>query len=194
MIRLFFLAGFFIPLVIAAQNIQSIGTTAIGANDDDSSFVYTLPYEKGSCKFLVQGYMTLFSHRGEYALDFKMKKGTGIHAARRGVVVEVKEDSHVGGLRKKYLSQGNHIIIRHEDGTYGNYWHLMPEGAIVNVGDSVYRGELIGLSGNTGFTAFPHLHFEVTRKPTPGHNQLRTYFQTRKGIRFLKSFRWYKSV
>ncbi|MFL5772120.1 MAG: M23 family metallopeptidase [Flavisolibacter sp.] len=161
---------------------------------DDSSFVYGLPYEKGTCHLLIQGYMTMFSHHGEYALDFKMKQGTKVCAARRGVVVEIKEDSHEGGLGKKYLSKGNHVIIRHEDGTYGHYWHLMPDGALVNVGDSVYRGEIIGLSGNTGFSAFPHLHFEVTTKSTPSQNQIPTYFQTKKSIRHLKSFHWYKAV
>jgi murein DD-endopeptidase MepM/ murein hydrolase activator NlpD len=176
------------PILCSAQNNPVTG------NNGDSSYVYTLPYEKGSCHLLVQGYMTWFSHKGEYALDFKMKRGTKVFSARRGVVVDVKEDSHSGGIGKKYLSRGNHVIIRHEDGTYGNYWHLMPGGVIVQVGDSVRQGECIGLSGNTGFTAFPHLHFEVTTKPTPGHNQIPTYFQTRRGIKFLKSLRWYKSV
>jgi murein DD-endopeptidase MepM/ murein hydrolase activator NlpD len=180
-----------LPLLGRTQSNTSTGSIGLTG---DSSFVYSLPYEKGTCHLLVQGYMTIFSHRGEYALDFKMKRGTRVCAARRGVVVEVREDSHKGGLRKKYLSEGNHIIIRHNDGTYGLYWHLMPNGALVNVGDSVSRGEVIGLSGNTGFTAFPHLHFEVTTQQTPGKNQIPTYFKTKRSIRFLKSFRWYKAV
>lgn len=176
---------FISPLTGLAQQNSSQG---------DSSFVYALPYEKGTCHLLVQGYMTMFSHRGEYALDFKMKRGTKVCAARKGVVIEVREDSHEGGLGKKYLSKGNHIIIQHEDGTYGLYWHLMPDGALVNVGDSVSRGEIIGLSGNTGYTAFPHLHFEVTTQPTPGQNQIPTLFQTKKTIKYLRPLCWYKAV
>ena len=61
---------------------------------DEYSFAYSLPYEKGKSFLLIQAYQSkLFSHKGEFALDFKMKRGTKICAARSGVVVEVKEDS-----------------------------------------------------------------------------------------------------
>ncbi len=191
MIRISIALFLFLPLISLSQHSVP---DAPRSSNRDSSYVYTLPYEKGTCHFLVQGYQTFLSHKGEYALDFKMKRGTRVCAARRGVVVEVKEDSHAGGLGHKYLNKGNHVIIRHEDGTYGHYWHLMPGGALVSVGDSVQQHELIGLSGNTGFSAFPHLHFEVTTKLTPSHNQIPTYFQTRKGIRYLRTFRCYKCV
>src|SRR5436189_6381641 len=92
---------------------------------DEYSFAYSLPYEKGKSFLLIQAYQSkLFSHKGEFALDFKMKRGTKICAARSGVVVEVKEDSKKGGIALKYLAEGNHVIIKHDDGSYGNYWHL----------------------------------------------------------------------
>jgi murein DD-endopeptidase MepM/ murein hydrolase activator NlpD len=164
-------------------------------NGEGNSFAYSLPYEKGKCFLLVQAYQSkLFSHKGELALDFKMKKGTKICAARGGVVVDVKEDSKKGGIGTKYLSQGNHVIIKHEDGTYGNYWHLKYNGALVNVGDTITQGQPIGLAGKTGYALFPHLHFEVTMHPRPGHDQLRTQFLTRKGKRFLKPLHWYRSI
>src|SRR4051812_7933721 len=81
--------------------------------NDDTSFVYSFPYEKGRSFLLIQGYMTIFSHKNEYALDFKMKKGTKVCAARSGVVIQTKADSDKGGLRSKYLGEGNHIIILH---------------------------------------------------------------------------------
>jgi murein DD-endopeptidase MepM/ murein hydrolase activator NlpD len=162
---------------------------------DDNSFAYALPYEKGKSFLLVQAYQSkLLSHKGEFALDFKMKRGTKICAARGGVVVEVKEDSRKGGLKPKYLPTGNHIIIKHDDGTYGNYWHLKFNGALVNVGDTVQQGQVIGLSGKTGYAAFPHLHFEVTTEFTPGQNQIPTQFLTRKGKRYLKPLHWYKCI
>ncbi|HUQ65188.1 MAG TPA: M23 family metallopeptidase [Flavitalea sp.] len=161
---------------------------------DDSSYAYALPYKKGKSYLLVQAYQSHFSHKGEIALDFKMHKGSKICAARSGRVVEVKQDSDRGGLKQKYLNDGNHVIILHNDGTYGNYWHLLLNGARVHVGDSVNRGDVIALSGNTGYTAFSHLHFEVTATFTPGHNQLPTRFVTRKGIRFLRPLHWYKSI
>lgn len=164
-------------------------------SDDINRFAYSLPYPKGKSYLLVQAYQSkLFSHKGEYALDFKMKKGAKICAARSGVVVEIKEDSKKGGTKSKYLSEGNHVIIKHDDGTYGNYWHLKHKGALVNVGDSVKQGQVIGLAGKTGYAAFSHLHFEVTTKFTPGQNQIPTQFTTRKGKTFLKPLHWYKCI
>lgn len=183
-----------VPVFCSGQIVSNAETPPEKTSVKKSDFIYRLPYEKGTCHLLVQGYKTQLSHRGEYALDFKMKRNTKICAARGGEVVAVKQDSHKSGIGKKYLSQGNHIIIRHEDGTFGNYWHLLFNGARVRVGDVVQTGEWIGCSGNTGFTAFPHLHFEVTLKMTPGQNQIPTLFQTRKGIYYLRSLRWYKSV
>ena len=63
-----------------------------GVIKDDSSYVYALPYEEGTKHRLVQGYFGPFSHKERAALDFKMKRGTRITAAREGVVVRVKED------------------------------------------------------------------------------------------------------
>jgi murein DD-endopeptidase MepM/ murein hydrolase activator NlpD len=158
-------------------------------------FAYSLPYEKGKSFLLVQGYLSKFlSHRGEIALDFKMKRGTKICAARSGIVVAVKEDSKLGGINPGYLSEGNHVIIQHDDGTYANYWHLKYNGALVNLGDTVKQGDVIGLAGKTGYALFSHLHFEVTKHPYPGHDQIRTMFQTTKGKRFLKPMHWYKSI
>lgn len=163
--------------------------------DEANNYAYSLPYEKGKSFLLVQGYQSkIFSHRGEFALDFKMKTGTRICAARSGVVISVREDSQKGGIGIKYLSEGNHVIIKHDDGTYANYWHLKYNGALVDVGDTVKQGQVIGLAGKTGFALFPHLHFEVTTHPYPGHDQLRTEFLTRKGKRFLKPLHWYKSI
>jgi len=43
----------------------------------------------------------------------------------------------------------------------GLYAHLRPEGVLVRAGQRVRTGQTIGLSGNTGFTSGPHLHFAV---------------------------------
>ena len=164
-------------------------------SEDASGFAYALPYEKGKSHLLVQAYQSkLLSHKGEYALDFKMKKGAKICAARSGIVVEIKEDSKKGGIKLKYLSEGNHVIIKHDYGTYGNYWHLKHNGALVNVGDTIKQGEVIGLAGKTGYAAFSHLHFEVTTKFTPGQHQIPTQFTTGKGKKHLKPMHWYKSI
>lgn len=157
----------------------------------DNSFVYWLPFAEGKKKLLIQAYNSSFSHKGELSLDFKMKEGTPIRAARAGVVTATKADSDKGGLKDEYLSEGNHIIIQHDDGSVAMYWHLKKDGVLVKEGDNVKQGQLIGYSGNTGYTAFPHLHFQVQDK---NGNDIATRFLTRKGIRYLRPGRWYRSV
>ena len=91
---------------------------------DDTSYVYILPFENKKKHLLVQGYFGVWSHKERAALDFKMKRGTPILAARDGVVIRVKEDGSKGGWGKKYRSQGNNIVIQHSDNSRSGYWHL----------------------------------------------------------------------
>jgi len=158
---------------------------------DLASPVYWLPYEQGNRHLFVQGANSSFSHQHELAFDFKMAIGSTVCAAREGVVVAVKEDSDRGGLKDEYLSDGNHVIIRHADGSMAQYWHLQQNGVLVNEGDSVKKGQPIGLSGNTGYSAFPHLHFQVIGADG---KELLPRFQTKKGIIFLRPGRWYKAL
>ncbi|HLF46679.1 MAG TPA: M23 family metallopeptidase [Chitinophagaceae bacterium] len=165
-----------------------------GKITDDSSFVYSLPFENKKTYLLIQGYFGKYSHKERAALDFKMKKGTNILAARDGVVVRLKKDGERGGWNKMYLQDGNYIVIQHADNSRSGYWHLQKNGVLVNAGDTVKQGQLIGLSGNTGYTAFPHLHFIVWRFNNNGQfRQVPTRFQTSKGIKYLKAWRWYRS-
>jgi murein DD-endopeptidase MepM/ murein hydrolase activator NlpD len=164
-----------------------------GIIKDDSSFVYSLPYEEGSSHLIVQGYFGIFSHQERAALDFKMKRGTNIVAVRDGVVIRVKEDGSKGGWSKKYRSQGNNIVIQHGDNSRSGYWHLQKDGALVNVGDTVKQGQVIGLSGKTGFAATPHLHFIVWKSDNRGWQQVPTRFQTSKGIKYLRAWKRYRS-
>ena len=157
----------------------------------DNSYVYSLPFAKGSRFLLIQAYNSKMSHRSELSLDFKMKKGSKICAARGGVVTAVKEDSDAGGLKDEYLSQGNHIIIKHSDGSEAMYWHLKKDGVLVNMGDTVVQGQHIGYSGNTGYSAFPHLHFQVY--DVNGKN-IATRFDTKKRIMYLRPGKWYKRI
>ena len=165
-----------------------------GVIKDDTSYVYALPYEKGQSFLIVQGYFGVFSHRERAALDFKMKRGTKIYAAREGVVVRVKEDSDRGGLNRKYRSDGNNIVIQHMDRSRAGYWHLQKDGALVNVGDTIKKGQLIALSGKTGYAATPHLHFLVwSFDSTRQWRQVATRFQTSKGIKYLRAWRKYRN-
>jgi murein DD-endopeptidase MepM/ murein hydrolase activator NlpD len=140
-------------------------------HDDDH--LYALPYASGKSYRVLQGYGSRFSHTGleAYAVDFDMPEGTPVHAARGGVVARVEESHSVGCWEDGCGRHANFIVILHSDGTTGEYYHLQQDGALVDVGDRVVRGQKIGLSGNTGHTTMPHLHFAVYRATEWGNTQ-----------------------
>lgn len=129
----------------------------------DENYSYQLPYAPGSSFPVSQGYHGSFSHCGpdEFAIDWKMPVGTPVHAARGGVVVQSKDDMNRGGPDRKFEKDANCVLIQHSDGTIGIYGHLKHGGNKVKVGDHVNAGDIIALSGNTGFSNGAHLHFAV---------------------------------
>lgn len=160
----------------------------------DNSPIYSLPFEVGRKVWLVQAYDSkLFSHQEELALDFKIKEGTIICAARGGIVDAMYSESDKGGLKPSNYSDGNYVIIKHDDGSYAGYWHLQKNSVLVQVGERVTAGTLLGRSGNTGYSAFPHLHFYVWREDGEmGYRTIPTRFYTHRGIRYLRPGRFYK--
>lgn len=141
------------------------------SHDDDH--IYLLPYADGESYLVLQGFGSRFSHRGgeQYAVDFKMDVGTPVHAARSGVVARVVESNDKGCWRDGCGKFANFIVVLHDDGTTGEYYHLQKNGALVEVGDQIKAGQKIGLSGNTGHTALPHLHFAVYRATSRAESQ-----------------------
>jgi murein DD-endopeptidase MepM/ murein hydrolase activator NlpD len=192
---LFFISiSFFNFYCCIAQQEYSIHDLKSVKFKEDSSYIYSLPFENNKKVFLIQAYDSKMSHKGEYALDFKVKKKTRICAARDGVVTGARADSDEGGLKPENMSDGNYISISHDDGSVAHYWHLNKNGVLVNVGDTVTKGQVIGFSGNTGYSAFPHLHFEVIGHDGKGnHKQLATRFNTNKGIVYLRPAHFYRA-
>jgi murein DD-endopeptidase MepM/ murein hydrolase activator NlpD len=139
----------------------------------DDEHLYQLPYETGKSYRVLQGYGSSFSHRGleQYAVDFNMSVGTPVHAARGGVVANIEESNEKGCWEEGCGAYANYIVVLHSDGTTGEYYHLQKSGALVEVGDYIVPGQRIGLSGNTGHTTMPHLHFAVYRAAEWGNTQ-----------------------
>ena len=160
---------------------------------EDTSYVYSLPYAKGTSHLLIQGYFSHFSHKNRAALDFKMKTGTKVYAARDGVVIRLEEQHNKGGRNKKYRKDANLVVIAHEDGTKAGYWHLQQNGVLVNIGDTVTQGQLIALSGKTGYTFLPHLHFIVWGNNNGGWQQIPTRFLTTRGVKYLRPLKKYRN-
>lgn len=140
-----------------------IGLFLILAQDAPKKPSYRLPYEEGKGYPVTQGNHGSLSHTGycEFSWDFGMPEGTKVCAARDGKVVAASEDIVRGGS-----GGGNQIKVDHGDGTFGLYFHLKHQGALVEVGDVVLQGDVIGLSGVTGNATGPHLHFQVDKGGT----------------------------
>lgn len=124
---------------------------------------YCLPYPEGEAFRVNQSYSSAGSHRGRFAYDFAMPFGSEISAAREGKVVEIKDrfsdDDPAGGHE-------NGAYVMHDDRTVAAYLHFKEGGVLVEVGDEVTTGQVIGLVGTTGTSrGNPHLHFEVFERP-----------------------------
>ncbi len=129
----------------------------------DPAAIYHLPYASGTTHTVSQGFDGSFSHYGDlrFSIDWAMPIGTTVHAARGGTVIGLEASHQKGGDDPKL--EGNYVEIIHKDGTVAVYGHLKPNGVLVRVGQRVVAGTPIAISGNTGYSLGPHLHFHVYR-------------------------------
>lgn len=125
------------------------------------AYRYPLPWRGGPFR-LTQGANGQYSHsspKSRYAMDIAMPVGTPIIAARGGVVVKTENAQSGRGDNPA----GNFVRVLHDDGTMGVYLHLKQGSVSVREGQRVAVGSPLGLSGNTGNSSGPHLHFVVQR-------------------------------
>ena len=92
-------------------------------------------------------YRTLHSHQG---VDYTVAEGSSVFATADGTVKEISDKSS---------TLGKTIIIDHGNGYQTSYSHLLS--TLVRRGQKVERGDVIALSGNSGLSLAPHLHYEV---------------------------------
>ncbi|MFZ6731356.1 M23 family metallopeptidase [Undibacterium sp. Ji42W] len=132
----------------------------------DASISYQIPFVAS------QGFQVLqaadgpqFTHHTvatRYAVDIEMPMGTIVVAARAGQVVEVvSQFADDGRAEPAYMDLANYVRILHDDGSWADYFHLMQNSAHVQPGMRVEPGQVLALSGNSGYSATPHLHFHV---------------------------------
>jgi murein DD-endopeptidase MepM/ murein hydrolase activator NlpD len=82
-------------------------------------------------------------------LDFRVSTGTPIAATNKGTVI----------VARSFYFEGNCVMIDHGQGLITMYLHLSE--IKVKEGDTVEKGQVLGLSGGTGRATAPHLHFAV---------------------------------
>lgn len=122
-----------------------------------------LPFRVGTEVRVTQGFHGYTSHREDlaYSVDMACEEGTPVVASRAGVVWAVEKESNQGCAERSCVEQANYVVLDHGDGTFSQYFHLRHKGVVVEPGEQVCRGQVIGLCGNTGFSSGPHLHFAV---------------------------------
>jgi len=139
---------------------------------EPTPYQYRLPYVRPQKFSVLQGFHGTFSHRGsnEFAVDFDCPVATPVVATRPGIVVAANASAQGAGQTPEYLEyrRTNFVLVLHDDGTIGEYMHLSPSSVEVKPGQRVKRGQELALSGNTGFSSTPHLHFQVMTAATDG--------------------------
>ena len=149
------LAGLFVPMA-AAGSSATMSTVPVA---------YHLPYPAGLSYQVAQGNGGPYTHRSrfpsEFAWDFALPLGSMVSAAADGTVVGVEDGFSGGGGSQTYEGMANYVVLAHADGRYSLYLHLAHGGVLVHIGERVKAGQGIALSGNTGHSSGPHLHFQV---------------------------------
>ncbi|GIW68036.1 MAG: hypothetical protein KatS3mg096_904 [Candidatus Parcubacteria bacterium] len=143
-------------IVIPGVKPQAVITTQV--KKFAGKFVSALK-EIGDVLVPVSGFNWGHKH-GVNGTDIAAPCGSEVYASNSGLVVESSDGWNSG--------YGNYIIIKHQNGSYSLYGHLSLR--VVEVGDEVEKGELIGYVGNTGYTLGPtgcHLHFEIRGASNP---------------------------
>ncbi|MFF8711906.1 peptidoglycan DD-metalloendopeptidase family protein [Streptomyces sp. NPDC015184] len=128
-------------------------TSAPAAQSTGSGYVHPVPGNHTTNYRASGSNWSSGSHSG---IDFPVSTGTSVKAITSGTVV-------TAGWGGAY---GNQVVIKHADGRYSQYGHM--SSLSVSVGQSVSAGQQVGLSGSTGNSTGPHLHFEVRTGPAYG--------------------------
>lgn len=128
--------------------------------------VLAVPVQGDTANSVTQGYgATSFAkngYRGQWhnGADFAAPIGTPIIAAEDGTIVATGNQD----LYCRRGAYGKFIVVNFSDNLTGLYGHLSRQ--IVQKGDTVKRGQVIGYSGSTGYATGPHLHFTIYATPT----------------------------
>jgi murein DD-endopeptidase MepM/ murein hydrolase activator NlpD len=102
--------------------------------------------------FLTRGQIGGTGTEAHPGIDIAVPTGSIVRAAAGGRVADAGQDPEYGWF----------VLLQHADGYQSMYGHLSRR--LVATGDSVTPGQVIGLTGSTGRSTAPHLHFEIRRQ------------------------------
>ena len=145
-------------MLTAARDAEQNASAALAAaNQDAEALATSLGIDKRlvrpgdgvvSSPFGTRGHPVTGGHKLHTGIDFQYGDGQA-YAAARGTVVDVSRDPAYGNL----------VTIAHGQGITTRYAHLAA--TLVNSGDAVAAGQVVGAIGSTGLSTGPHLHFEL---------------------------------
>ncbi|MEU5583341.1 M23 family metallopeptidase [Streptomyces huasconensis] len=143
----------------AAQKVKAAAVKKVAPKAPKAAaWVHPVQRYTLSASFGLGGSMWSHKHSGQ---DFAVSVGTPVHAVHGGTVVKAGPNGAGDGP-----AYGNAVVIKHSNGTYSQYAHLSQ--VDVRVGQNVGTGQRVALSGNTGNSSGPHLHFEIRTTPNYG--------------------------
>ncbi len=137
---------------VVVQKTEVTPSVATDVDPNQKTTIETQSVSKGYFAHPIPGSVLTQGAHGYNSVDFGAPTGTPVLAAASGKVIVAKPANYNGGY-------GKYIVVEHENGTQTLYAHL--SSVLVVVDDEVIKGEKIALSGNTGRSTGPHLHFEV---------------------------------
>ena len=120
-------------------------------------FMWPLPAANNviTCKYGMRTHPVTKKYKLHSGIDLRCSTGTKVYAANAGTVTTSGYSS----------AWGNYIIINHGGGYTTLYAHLKSRN--VSKDAKVKQGDVIGYSGNTGYSTGPHLHFEINKNGSP---------------------------
>ncbi|MFD9236666.1 peptidoglycan DD-metalloendopeptidase family protein [[Kitasatospora] papulosa] len=140
----------------AAPAQEAAAKTADSGASESTSSGWTAPVENANVTTQYRASGASWSSGYHTGSDFQAASGTSVRSIGEGTVVSASWSG----------SYGNEVVIQHSDGMYSQYAHL--SSLEVTTGQTVTGGQQIGLSGSTGNSTGPHLHFEVRTGPSYG--------------------------
>lgn len=163
-----------VAVVVAGLGASAVLGTGVASAAGSSAWVDPVKKYRLSASYAQSGARWAAKHSGQ---DFAVPSGTKVYATHGGTVV--KAGPRGAGDGPAY---GNAIVIKHGSKLYSQYAHLSR--VDVKVGQKVKTGQRIGLSGNTGNSSGPHLHFEIRRTAHYGSAVDPVAFLRAKGLKF----------
>ncbi|GEM_PF-5595753 len=149
--------------------------------------IYRLPHHLGLAVLPEVAPSHLLSMHN--VIDFRLPIGTAVFAALDGIVeVAIDHFEDNGRTEHEFFRKCNYLILKHPYNEYSVYAHLQQGSIAARVGEHVRKNQQIGVVGLSGFTSYPHLHFEVYKKNEEfGDPTLLVQFEFRKRIFTMRS-------